>query len=291
LFLPVRASVRLLRRVSGLSSDLSGPQPDQEIEKAPELLRCLRNLADKAGGDPPRPVRPDQKPIEELEVLTGNAPLAELHSRRDALLTDIKHWQDLGERIKDRTPAWRRLEDLLAHAKGLAPYQKLADEAQAIADQRALLAAHDPVQALLDKTVDLLRNSLNHHAQEHRDTLAREQAELDKDADWQRLNDAQRQSILSERHLTDAVSVDTATADSILAELERCSLSQWADRTQALRGRFEGARMDAARLLQPTVTHVDLPRRTLTTEEDLTAWLAEAEQRIRDKLKAGPVRV
>ncbi|WP_058554877.1 BREX system P-loop protein BrxC [Thiohalocapsa sp. ML1] len=268
-----------------------GCQPDQEIEKAPELLRCLRDLADKAGGDPPRPARPDRKPIEELEALTGNALLAELHSRRDALIKDIKHWQDLGERIKQRTPGWQRLNDLLAHAKGLGPHQKLADEAQAIADQRALLAAHDPVQALLDKTVDLLRNSLNHHAQEHRDTLACEQTALDQDADWQRLDEAQRRRILTERHLTDAVAVDTASPDSILADLERCALSQWADRTQALRGRFEGARMDAARLLQPTVTHVDLPRRTLTTEQDLTAWLAEAEQRIRDKLKAGPVRI
>jgi hypothetical protein len=268
-----------------------GCQPDQEIEKAPELLRCLRDLADRAGGDPPRPARPDQKPIEDLESLTGNAQLAELHSRRDALIADIRDWKDLGQRIKQRAPAWLRLYDLLDHAKDLGPYQKLADEAQAIADQRALLAAHDPVQALLDKTVDLLRNSLNHHVDEYRDTLTREQADLDQDADWQRLDGSQRERILAERHLGETVVVDTASPESILGELDRCSLSQWADRTQALRGRFEGARMDAARLLEPTVTHVDLPRRTLTSEEELTAWLAEAEQRIRDKLKNGPVRI
>jgi hypothetical protein len=49
--------------------------------------------------------------------------------------------------------------------------------------------------------------------------------------------------------------------------------------------------MEAAKRLQPTVTQVDLPRRTLTTEEDLADWLAEAEQRIRDKLQSGPVRI
>ena len=266
-------------------------QPDQELEKAPELLRRLRDLAHGAGGDPPLPARPSLAPIEELEALTGNALLAELYSRRQQVIDDIGHWQDQGTHITARRPAWDLLRQLLDHARDLGPHQKLADEAQAIADQRALLAAHDPVQALLDKAVDLLRNSLNHHVQGYRDTLAREQAELEQDADWQRLDAAQRQQLLATHHLTDSVSVDTSSPDSILAELERCSLSQWADRTQALRGRFEAARLDAARLLQPTVTPVDLPRRTLTSEEDLANWLADAEQRIREKLEAGPVRV
>lgn len=147
------------------------------------------------------------------------------------------------------------------------------------------------MQALRDKTVDLLRNSLNHPVQDYRDTIARELAELAQDADWQRLDGARQQGILAQRHLNESVSADTSTPETILAELDRCSPSQWADRTQALRGRFEAARMDAAKLLQPTVTPVDPPRRTLTTEDDLADWLAEAEERNGDKLKSGPVRI
>jgi Arc/MetJ family transcription regulator len=49
--------------------------------------------------------------------------------------------------------------------------------------------------------------------------------------------------------------------------------------------------MDAAKMLQPTVTHLDLPWRTPTSEEDLNAWLGEAVRRIRDKLKTGPARI
>jgi len=66
---------------------------------------------------------------------------------------------------------------------------------------------------------------------------------------------------------------------------------QWADRTQALRGRCDQAPMDVAKLLQPKVTRVDLPRRTLTDEADLDAWLQKAEQRVCDKLKDGPVMI
>lgn len=92
-------------------------------------------------------------------------------------------------------------------------------------------------------------------------------------------------------HLNETVSVDVSGPEMILEELERCSLPQWADRTQALKGRFEQARMDAARLLQPKVTRVDPPRRTIADEAELAAWLEDAEPRIRDKLSDGPVMI
>jgi len=264
-------------------------QPNQETEKAPELLRNLRNFADKAGGEPPKPKAPSHKPLDELEALAGNALLAELFSRRDALIQSIKEWKDTGERINKRWPVWTLLQDLFDHAKDLGPYEELKKEAEAIKDQRALLADHDPVQALLDKTVDLLRTSLNHHVDEYRKTFDGEMAELERDGNWQKLAPDQRKEILARHHLNETVSVDVASPEKILDELERCSLSQWADRRQALKARFEQARMDAAKLLEPKVTRVDLPRRTLTDEAELGAWLKEAEQRIRDKLKDGPV--
>jgi predicted Ser/Thr protein kinase len=49
--------------------------------------------------------------------------------------------------------------------------------------------------------------------------------------------------------------------------------------------------MDAARLLDPKVQRVDLPRRTLTDEAELADWLAEAEVRIRAKLADRPVMI
>jgi hypothetical protein len=82
-----------------------------------------------------------------------------------------------------------------------------------------------------------------------------------------------------------------STPESILDALERCSLSQWADRIQALKGRFEQARLAAAKLLEPKVQRVDLPRRTLKDEAELGAWLAEAEALIRGKLGEGPVMI
>jgi hypothetical protein len=266
-------------------------QPGTEIERAPELLRVLRELAAKAGGEAPKPEIPDQNPIDDLQALAGNALLAELFSQRNALIQSSADWQTTGQQIAKRWPVWTLLQDLLDHAKDLGPYKELQGEAAEIQKQRALLADHDPVQALLDKTVDLLRTSVNHHVETYRTTYDAELAALEQDSNWQSLTAEQCQAILAKHGLHETVSVDVSTPERILDELERCALSQWADRTQALKGRFEQARLEAAKLLEPKVQRVDLPRRTLTDEADLADWLKEAEQRIRDKLTDGPVMI
>ena len=268
-----------------------GCQPGQEIDKAPGLLRRLRDLAAKAGGEAPQPAPPDQRLLGDLEALTGNALLAELYSQRETLIQHGKDWQATGERISTRWPVWSLLQDLLGHAQDLAPHPELFAEAEEIRKQRALLAAHDPVQALLDKTVDLLRTSLNHHVQAYEDSFDAELTALERDGDWRKLSPEQRETILARQDLDEVVAIDVSTPESILDELERCSLAQWADRTQALRGRYEQARLAAAKLLEPKVQRVDLPRRTLKDEAELAEWLKEAEARIRRKLTEGPVMI
>ncbi len=111
------------------------------------------------------------------------------------------------------------------------------------------------------------------------------------DSHWLALDPEQRQAMLASHNLNGGLALDLSSPDSILDELERCSLAQWPDRTQALKGRFEQARMDAARRLEPKVQRVDLPRRTLTDEAELADWLAETEARIRAKLEDGPVMI
>src|SRR4051812_29936622 len=45
----------------------------------------------------------------------------------------------------------------------------------------------------------------------------------------------------------------------------------------------------AAKLLEPRAQSVSLPSGTIKNEDDLKTWLDDAEERIRDKLKDGPV--
>lgn len=111
----------------------------------------------------------------------------------------------------------------------------------------------------------------HHHVVAYEDSFDAELAALEQDGNWGKLRPEQREAILARQDLDEIVAIAVSTPESILDELERCFLSQWADRTQALRGRFEQARLEAAKLLEPKVQRVDLPRRTLIDGDESPA--------------------
>ena len=67
------------------------------------------------------------------------------------------------------------------------------------------------------------------------------------------------------------------------------SLDAWRTRRDALRQRFEKARLATAQLREPKAVRLELPSATLCTEQDLDHWLAAVRQAIMQGLKQGPV--
>ena len=279
-----------LIKIRQLFSGVGVPcQPKEEPTKVPALLAKLRDLAGKAGGSAPAPASPALTAIEAVEAQTGNAQLLEIYNRDDELSALAKLWTKTAADIAKRLPVWHSLGDLLRHAKTLGPYAALKTEADAIESQRSLLADPDPVRPLLDKVVDLLRLALNTKLDAYRSTFAQQQAQLEKDADWNKLTDSQRAELNDKHHLSAIAAVPLGTPDQLQDAFDDCDLDHWVSRTQALPSRFEAARHAAVQLLKPNVVHVAIPRRTLNNAAELKAWLAEVEHLVAEKLKQGPV--
>ena len=264
-------------------------QPKEELAKAPLLLARLREQAAKAGGSAPAPKAPTLATIEAIDAQSGNAQLLELFTRHDELVGLSKSWIKTAEDITKRLPAWNELTTLLRHAKVLGPYTALQAEADAITDQRSLLAEPDLVRPLLDKTVDLLRRALNLKLDAYRQVYDQQLQQLQADADWNKLSDAQRADLVAKHNHSSLGPVPLGTAGDLQDALDDCDLDHWASKTQALPSRFEAARHSAAQLLKPNVVHVALPKRTLNDEAELKAWLVEVEGLLAAKLKLGPV--
>jgi len=264
-------------------------QPKEELAKMPTLLAKLRDQAAKAAGPAPAPQAPKLTAIEAIEAQSGNAQLLELLNRHDEVLALSQAWTQTADEIAKRLPTWRKLGDLLRHAKALGPYAKLKAEADAIEAQRSLLADPDPVRPLLDEAVDLLRQALKAKLDAFGQTFAQQQTQLQQDADWNKLSDAQRGDLTTKHYLTPPPAVGIGTPEQLQDALDECNLDQWVDKTQALPSRFEAARHAAVQLLKPNVVHVPLPKRTLNDEAELKAWLAEVETLLSAKLKLSPV--
>lgn len=263
--------------------------PKQEAAKLPELLAKLREQASKAGGPAPAPEVAKPTVLEAIQSQRGNAQLLELFNRYDEIAGLSKAWVKTAEDIAKRLPTWRKLNELLRHAKALAPYAEIRAEVDAIEAQRSLLAEPDPVRPLLDKTVELLRGALKAKLDAFTQTFEQQQAQLQADADWSKLSEEQRATLTAQHHLNTLSSVAVSSADDLQDALDSCDLEHWVSKTQALPSRYEAARQAAVQLLKPNVVHVSLPKRTLNDEAELQAWLADVEVLLKAKLAQGPV--
>lgn len=281
-----RIQIRKVLQKVGLTA-----KQGEELAHVPQFLVSAQELANRAGGDAPRPARPATTTLEEIRLTAGNEQLLALYNQRDELSTAIDTWTDLAERIDKRVPAWNTLKRLLAQANGLSGAEVLVAQVTHLEQQRQLLEEPDPVTPLVASLTQLLRDELNRLHADYQTRHKNGMARLDADTNWKQLEPEQRNSLLAAQKLTltDAPKVQVANTDEVLATVDRLSLSSFADRVAAIDSRFDAVLVAAAELMEPKAQFVKLPHRTIKTDEDIEAWLLDAKQTIAQALKKGPV--
>ncbi len=281
-----RIRIRKLLQKAGLSAK-QGEEPDH----APRFIETLMELAARAGGDAPLPERPDVETLEEIRLTAGNERLLLLYNRREELSRSIAAWTDLAARIEKRRPAWVALKRLVSHAEGVDGAGPLLAQAGNIERQRQLLEEPDLIDPLAARLAQLLREELNRldkaYAAEHEKGMAR----LKSDESWGQLDPEQRNGLLAERRLTlpDAPEINVASAEEIIATLERMTLAALADRVAAMPSRFTSVLIAAAELMEPEAQFVRVQRRMLKTEDDIEAWVREMRETLKTALDKGPI--
>lgn len=266
-------------------------KPGEELVTIPAFIQVMLQKAQAAGGDPPRPARPGTTHLDDLKALTGNEQIMAIYNQRDDLSKQIKEWEERATAIQKRYPDWTTLLDLLDLAKGLKPAEKLAEQAEAIKVNRLLLADPNPMQDLNEQATQMLRKTLIHALEEYRKVYDARMFLLLQDANWQRLSESQRQTILANGNILEVPAIATGTVDEIIESLEKISLDVWRYRREALPSLFEQVRLEAAKLLEPKVIPVALPHRTLRTPDEVEAWLGEVAKLLVETMKDGPVMV
>ncbi|MBK5942672.1 hypothetical protein CCR79_02095 [Halorhodospira halophila] len=259
---------------------------------AGEFIQRLNNLADRAGGEPPSPERPDTAFLEEIRLSAGNEQLLAIYNRRDEIKQAIEDWRQRGEAIEERLPRWQTLEKLAQPASELPDGEALLSQVQAIRDHRRLLTDPDPVEPLIDRFSQALRERLNQLAEQFTQRHQAGMERLEQDESWQQLQPEQRNQLLAQQRLTNAdwPAIQVGSTDEILETLRRQPLDALSERVAALPARFEEVAQEAAELLQPEVQEVATPRRTLQSEAEVDQWLQEVRSRLVEALARGPIR-
>jgi len=272
----------------------------EELAVIPEFLQKMQDLTDRAGGEAPKPERPDTTALDEIRLTSGNEQILSLYNRREELKAAIDNWNDLARRIEKRMIEWEKLKRLTGHADlpvrgtqtgGIADAGVISAQVKHIEKQRLLLEEPDPVAPLIANVTQLLRTALNKLDADYKARYDEGMGRLRSDSSWARLESEQRNALLAEQKLTDAErpQVNVGSTEDILKTLEGLSLAAFSDRVEAMPRRFEQVMMGAAELMEPKTQFVRIPRRTLKTEEEIEAWMQEVKEQLKAALDKGPV--
>lgn len=281
-----RIQIRKLLQKAGLSA-----KQGEELLCVPQFLQKMMSLADQAGGDAPKPARPETAFLNEIRLTAGNEQLISLYNRREELANCIDIWTDTAQRIDKRWPNWLILKRLTAHASGIQDAGVILAQVKTIEQQRQLLEEPDLVMPLVTNLTQLLRDELNRldndYASLHKEGLKR----LDKDSNWQMLEPEQRYQLMSAQFLQESArpKVEVQSTRDVLTTLDNCVLSMFVDRVAALPARFDNVASGAAEMCEPQAQFIQMPRRTLKTEEEIDAWINDVNQQLRAALQNGPI--
>ena len=279
-----RLKVRKLFQTAGVAC-----RPNEEAVAAGGFLSKLSELARGAGGEAPLPERPDTSHLLDLQSLAGNEQLVGILNRHDELLKDTEDWSKARDLAEKRVPAYRRLQSLARHAEGLDAVKEAQPQIEAIAANRSLLDAADPVPDLAKTLSDALRAALASAETHYSETYESEMVRLDAAESWQKIDQSDRDRILNGLHIATVTKGATGTEQEVLESVERISLDAWRTRTAALPQLFADARILADKLIEPKTHHVKLGSSTLRTPEEVKAWAAKTEQELLEQLKQGPI--
>lgn len=281
---PQRIQVRKLFQQVKLSV-----KSGEELATVPQFLEKLTLLADSAGGDAPKPEIPNKSSLDDIRLAGGNEQLLVIYSRREELKQSIDDWETTSKKITERWPVWQQLQGLLVHAGHIKAADEARQQAEAIENQRLLLATPDPITPLVKSVEDTLRQELTAKHGTYSQRLKERSDGLAADDSWQQLSEDQQAAISKQCDIEPIEDLHIATQDELITAMRSYPVSSWDDRIDALTGRFARAREKAAKELEPETQSVEVPRRTLKTTDDVTAWLDEAGKMLNEAVAKGPV--
>lgn len=287
----VTLSKMQLIKVRGVVSTLleQACNAGEEAAKLPLAIIKAKSVANEAGGSSPLPMAPSTALLTKLEMYSGNDQLQKTFENQEQLKNDFETWKEQVHKVKSRMKRWQKLNSVMNYCSDLAVHKELVEEKEAILANRSLLDEPCPVEPLLKKATNVLRDALTSHREQYEQEYRNCMVELLEDENWQLLDEAKRDAFLQKRHLDTVPGIDISDLDSVLSSLDDISFARWNDKTAGLPSIFNQVLKDAIRELQPKIQYARLNKPIIKSEQELQDWLSYVEQELRAQLETGPV--
>ena len=276
--------------VRGVLTEANVPyMTGQEGAAISGLLQHLADLADRAGGPPPLPERPDTAQLDGLAALAGNQQFRAVAETSEQLRQDIGSWAAASEQRAHREAAWANLERLLDHASSLDTTESIRSQRDAVLASRLLLEDPDPVAPLIDQLCTELRTAFTARLAEVDAAYEAEIASLRASDVWQEIIEDQQNQVLRDAGLVSPASPDLSSNEKLLAALTAQPLGTLQERIHAVPAKAVAVRIAIAQIIdpEPAVATVKLPSVTLKSESDVDAYLVTLRAQLMQHIEAG----
>lgn len=279
-----RIQIRKLYQKAGIKADAGN-----ESLKAEDFINYMLELAEDAGGVEPRPEKPDTSLINELKYQTGNEQLLSIYENRNKLETLIEEWSKLKLNIESRIINWNKLEQMISLVSNEDAISDIKKQVQSIKEERQLLHEPDMIVPLLKSLENILRTTINEKYSKYSSVYDYLNKKLNSNEAWSRLSEEKRTSILKQSGLSKIQPIALGTYEELLSALRQYPLRSWTDKEAALQAKFNMATEMAAKELEPKLQMVEIPKRTLKSEEEINRWIEEIRVQLKEKLVDGPI--
>jgi len=252
-----------------------------------QYLQFLKQLAQRAGGEPPRPTVPDAPVIVGIQSLSGNEQLNEAWSQREQLDGLRLDWQRRATEADKRMTRWERLDRLTRLAMSLPAVAEASTQMQSIIAQRSLLDEPDATVELLQRVASVLRDEIRKQFDRYSEARQSGVDELFEVEEFKTVPTERQRVIVEQCGLGPLAELQLETDDEILRELEQRPLRVWRDLIAGMRQRIEDARELLAKELEPKTVKFVPPSRTLKSEGEVDAYLADVKTEVMKHVAAG----
>jgi hypothetical protein len=260
--------------------------PNHEIfPYSNEYLDRLKTLAVQVSGDAPRPEPINIDFIKEIQNKEGNERLLEILQQKADLQAKFSDLSAKAKLVSAREPLWNLLGDLINHAPDEPEMKKVKNEAAAIRDNRLLLQEPDPIQPVLNAITEKLVDILNSRKQQYNAIYDQKMTDLKASEYFKKLTPEQKHNILAKHQLHTKPEIKALDAHALLNQLQKESLYIWDTKIAALPGQFQSALDDAILLSAPQAKTYSLPRKTISNQAEIDAYVAGLKTELETLLK------
>ena len=133
----------------------------------------------------------------------------------------------------------------------------------------------------------MLRTELQTRRSRLASARERELEQLQVTAEWERLSQVDRQTLVSKHELGPVTELNVGTDAALLEALDAAPLAAWENRIAALPARFARAREEAAKLLEPKAVRVRPKPATLKTVVEVDEYLDTLRAEIMTLIEGG----